>query len=406
MRNSGLLVIAIVLAALFILNNCSENPYFIGNNVLEPKTRLVMDTIYAVQDTFYLTTPEANTIVATNIFLGAWNGVELRPVYRFTELPVNAKFQSIKMMLIGKAAIGEPSQPFTATAYPILNSWTSNTDSVWKAPDQNYDATLPLGTVVINPVETDTFFLEFNEQGLAQFNQWSDTATTVADNYGIILVPENPTFVKQLKSILYDQTDERNIFYTYKLLDDTTLYSDSTASTVDAYIIRGTFNTVSNRDIVSTMSIYSTLLRFDLEPIIEKYGTNIIINSANLQLGIDRENSLIRPGQAANLTGHSLLSDLDTPDIVLDSVQARYFNIVSWSSDTTFAEIGPGVDRQVLAQNFIQTNLREKKYGLNLLIRFSTTSDNLMYYALYKVNEPSRRPRIILTISEVPEPRF
>ena len=393
---------------IIILNSCSEDPQILSKNIFDPSTQgTLKDTVlYAIQDTTYRVKSIVDTRFSSRLFVGEYQGVQARPIMRFVDLPQNAEILSGKIRFITDGVLGAENQPaFTVTAHPVLNYWLSNQDSVWDNPEDNFDPNLILGEMDITPVANDTLYLNLNTEGLNRFTFWADTSNQ-DENYGMILNFSQATFLKYLGSInssIYPQ-----LVYTYRLPGDTTVAEDSLAVTFDAFIYSGNINMQGGLNYASTLFAHATLLKFDLQDLIDSYPDGIVINSANLEIPVDRSNSLFDPIFGAELQILALTSSLDNPTVKIDSTQNVVIQLSQWSEDSSYLEVRAGEDRQYLARGIIQKQVSNTDSLQGILIQFRDLTKFYSYIAFTKRKEPQAalRPRLKLTFWIPPTTRF
>lgn len=393
---------------IIVINSCSEDPQKLSKNIFDPSTQgILKDTLlYAIQDTTYRVKSIVDTRFSSRIFVGEYQGIKTRPILRFVDLPENAEFLSGQIRFISDGVLGADNQTaFTVTAHPVLNYWLTNLDSVWNNPEDNFDANVNLGELEITPVANDTLYLNLNAEGLNRFTLWADTSNQ-EENYGFILDFSQATFLKYFGSInspIYPQ-----LFYTYRLPGDTTVVEDSLAVTFDAFIYAGSFTTQSGLNYASTLFTHATLLKFDFQGFLTAYPDGIVINTANLEIPIDRANSLIDPVYGPELRILSLRSSITDPRIEIDSTQSVVIQLSQWSEDSTYLEIKAGEDRQYLARGIIQKQVSNSDSLQGILIQFRDFTKFYSYIAFTKRKEPNpvNRPRLKLTFWVPPTTRF
>lgn len=390
---------------------CNDNPLELPNETYTPQNvGSVKDTtLFAVSDTTYLVQTHLSTDFSDRLLIGTVDNFQARPIMRFTTLPDSALFQEIKIRFVSAGTLSvNPGQAFTATAYPVLNKWESNTDSVWTDYQQNFDASKPLGDVQISTATSDTLYLILNQNGIDEFNAWSSAISNDA-NPGIILDFSAADFIKYFTS--RNSSENPMLVFTYKNSpNDTTVIADSVIATFDAVVYQGAPTPVANRNYASSFAVYNSLYKFDLENFLSKFPGGVEIISANLQLWVDRGNTLLDPHFGADLRVFKLTSEIENSSVVIDSSTSRIIQFSQWSADSSFLEVNSGGERQRLARQIIQPQLiglqDNKPYGL--AVGFLNNNTHYSYFAFYKRNAGSaaRRPRLILKYQIPPETRF
>lgn len=414
---SELLILLILMLAMLI--GCSEDPVALEKNIYNPDIQgtLKSDTLYATKDTTYLVNTKVNTGFSSRLLVGQYRGLKARPVFRFTNfdsVPDSAQIQGAKVRLTIRGIAGPTTSPsFPVSAFPVQNKWENNLDSI------NYDHTTSLGDTLVTASPTDSLlYIEMNNLGIEKVNFWSDTANP-DENYGMILDfdPGMANFIRYFSSI--NSSDDPSLIVFYTLPDTSGTFSDTISATFDTYIYDGSLFFIPNSDLnyVSTLIAYNTLLQFDLEGFHQKYPEGTVINSANLQITVNRDSSLINPGfDVRNLEILKLTTQIDNQEVVADSTNGLFAGISQWIEDTL--ETKREEDRRRLAQNFIQAQLRNLESPHGMIISFidvvdpntkiSNEKDFYSYLGFYSSENPVKqvRPRLILTFWVPPRPRF
>lgn len=395
---------------LLLVSQCSENPVELQTNIINPAFQgSLRDTVlYATRDTSYYQTSRINTQFANRIFIGRYKGLEARPILRFTNLPQDAQYSEVIVRFTGTGLAGDQTrQPFTATAYPILNSWTTNLDSVWNNYQDNFDPTLPLGALEVTTAGTDTLYLTMNQTGVDKFTEWADSANaSVGNNYGFILDFSDANFIKFWSSI--NASNDPSMIATYQLPGDTTVYHDTTTATYDAFIYQGTGPVISGRDVVSSLIVNATALQFDIKGLNNQYPHGIVISNATLQMPIDWSQSLVDSVFGNTLRLSRLLSDFDSTHVVADSSFNHYVSLTHWSEDSSYIEVRTGGDRNLLARFILQPMIEDTSATTALAIEMFNKVDHYSYFSFYKRHAalPENRPRLVLQYWVPPEPRY
>jgi len=393
---------------IIILNSCSEDPQKLTKNIFDPSTQgTLKDTVlYAIKDTTYQVKSIVDTRFSSRLIIGEYQGIKARPIIRFANLPQGAEILSGKIRFISDGILGADNQTaFTVTAHPVLNYWLTNLDSVWNNPEDNFDPNVTLGELDITPIANDTLYLNLNTEGLNRFTLWADT-TNQEENYGMILDFSQATFLKYFGSV--NSPTNPQLFYTYRLPEDTTQIEDSLSVTFDAFIYSGSINTQSGLNYTSTLFAHATLLKFDLQGFLTAYPDGIVINTANLEIPVNRNNSLFDPVYGPELQILSLLSPIDNPSVEVDSTQNVVIQLSQWSADSTYLEVRSEEDRQYLARGIIQKQVSNSDSLQGILIQFRDLTKFYSYIAFTKRKEPSAadQPRLKLTFWIPPTTRF
>jgi hypothetical protein len=397
-----------------IFLTCSDNPltleYGLDNPLLQGEVR---DTVlYATKDTTYLIQSKLYNQSSSRLPIGSYKGFESRPILRFIlNLPDSAIFTRaiLRLKSDGILSDGNPAD-FAVTAYPVLNSWVSNYDSVWSDYTQNFDPTRPLGEVVVGPALEDTFSIELNEEALGLLSMWADTSK-IEENGGLILDFTEANYIHYLTSINVESevlTIDPMLIFDYHTPTDATTQTDSASATYDAFIYGVDIPTIPERNYLSTQANYSTLIKFDLEGMLEKYSKGIDVLSANLYLPVDKENSLMGENNVVNLFVQKLFSDINTPEVILDSSFTYLMTFNQWTADSSFIEIISGDERKNFARYVIQSQLIDLTSSSALIIDFQDKISHYSYIASYKRDYDNQDlvPKLFLTFRISPSARF
>lgn len=429
----GKLYIAIILifgSLIILFSNCSEEPQTLSSDVLNPNILgTLKDTVlYAINDSSYLTGSQVNTQLSTRLIVGSFKGIEARPIMRitdFSEIPDSATIIDAKIRLLQAGrSTSMGSTPFTVTIYPVLSAWTNNLDSVWSDYQQNFDPTQPYGTFEISPVDTNDLVVELNTDGIDKINEWlarfwQDQATSADENYGMIVDFSSADFIQSYYSINADQDTvlDPRLIASFTIPGDTTITTDTLLFNYDAYLYNGSLPQIPDRNYVSTLFPHSILIQFDVKSFLESQPRDFSLNSANLQLFIDKENSLVDNTFGTGTLVTLKLDKINSISVVADSSLGRFIKTAKWSSDSTIIEVNSGEERKKLARNILQTQLIEIDSTQGLVISFideinnnviQNEKDFYSFLAFYTARDPNLalRPHLIITYWLPPDPRL
>jgi hypothetical protein len=405
-----------------MLISCSENPHQLTVNILNSEIPgIIKDTtLFAVQDTSYQVRTKVNTQYSYRLLLGNSYNFEARPILRFTSyltVPDSAMVDSAKIQLFAAGSISsETPTSFNSTLYPVLNIWTSNVDSVWSDYLQNIDRNKPLGQSQINPSDSIDYIFTLNSDGIDLVKVWADTATDPNNNFGVLVDFEQADFLQYLYAI--NSGKDPQLIISYHLPSDTAVYGDTLNGTYDAFVYQGTIPKIADRNYVSTLLVNHTLLKFELAGFLASQPNELSLISANLQLPIDLENSLIDPYYGlGNQVILKLESSLDNSTLKIDSTVNRFALCTSWSNDSSYLEINADANRTKLAE-MIRQQLSQPQDTNGFVISFidsrnasTTFSDEIQFYsylAYFKRTHlnPAYHPRLKLTYWIPASPRL
>lgn len=401
---------AFLLSLIFMVYlSCDETTEFEKGQLFNPAVQgqLATDTLYAEIDTTYsIAIP--NTRGSDRLLVGSFAGFHCRPILKFTTLPTGATISGAHIKFITADIAGDNPQPFTVKAFPIVNEWVSNTDITWDNYQENIDTTKTLGTLEVNISDNDTLIMEMDSLGLKYFNKWVKE-DSIDFNYGFLLEYYNANFMKAFNS--NRNTKGPQVILTYTFPEDTT-HKDSAYSTSDAFLIESDFNKQANRNYVVSLAPWVTLLQFNTNSLLNKLPDGFIVESANLQLAIDRPNSLFDSGFGAYCNILKLTSDIDNNNVEIDTSvfgsSIYTIDIAKFSDDSSYVEVNIGSERRDFAQLFIQDRVDKPQPTKNLYVGFKSNIDFLSYIALLKHDNQdlSKRPRLILEYWIPPGVRF
>jgi hypothetical protein len=369
---------------LILLVACNEDPHQLIVNIYnEEIPGVVKDTtILVMQDTSHFQTSEVSTQFALRLGLGSVENLECRPIFRFTDyspIPDSAQIDSAWVKLFANGSVNEgSSMPFTARMHPIYNAqydpWKGNLDSIWNDPDLSIDRGTTLSELQITPDDTNDYLFTLNEDGLELVRTWADTATTPDENYGFILDFEIADYIQYLSAI--SSGGDPQLILRYSFPSDTTLYRDTLLANYDAYLFEGDFPRRPDRNYTSTLNVHNTALLFNMNDFLSQAGGEVTILSANLELPLDRGNSLIDPVyDISNLVILNLESDFEKKEIISDSTIGFYAILNSWAEDSSYVQLGANDNRRTLA-NMIRVQLINPEEPIGFMIHIIDNAAN------------------------------
>ncbi|MFZ0390733.1 MAG: hypothetical protein WAN36_09785, partial [Calditrichia bacterium] len=408
---TGLLIFAVIWG-------CTENPVDLEKNLFSSDIQGVLrDTVlYPVQDSTISQDVVVSTQLANRLLIGKLGNFETRIVLKFTNydtIPRNAQINEAKIRFNAGEPIGPVTAPFQMMAYPVLNDWITNLDTI------NFDATALLGeTSVSGAPEDSTLYLELNQQGVDKVNFWLDTAN-VDENYGFYLDFSGAAFIQKFTSINSGASQDPALIVRYTRPGDTLTINDTLMATVDSYIYSGEIPTEPGYNYAATLDIHQTLLQFDLEGFANDFPNGVVINSANLQMPVNRTYSLLDNFYGLfTLQVVRLRSGFNGDSVVVDSSIGLTASISQWSPDSSYIEVLNEADRVRLAQGMVQNQIRDTETEDGFLISFfdavgsgskiANEKEYFSYLAFYRANNPNPglRPRLVLTYWSPPSSRF
>lgn len=396
-----------LIVTLLWLWSCEENPVEFP---LEQAT-LVQDTLYATMDTTFRVPRIITTLASQRLLLGELAGFKFRIIMRFAGFPAAAAtIDSAWIRFTTLEASGEMPVEFTATGYPILQSWIADTSEVWKDYNSNVDFSDPMGEMTVTTGRNDTVFFHFNSSGMTRVNNWADTSSGV-DNFGMALDFSAANFVKEFQARNSSDNIGPFLFIQYRDSTDSVMV-DSLLAISDAFLFEGDFQPIPGRNQVTTLRPRATLLRFNLDTLQQIYPEGIIVESVNLEMGIDWANTLFHQDFKANLEILPLTSSLTDSNITVDSAfvgqETRLVDFSHFNSDSSLLQVSTGGDRQQLARFFVQSMLNNPDLYQGFYIDFKNANQFLSRFTFFRYNDsdPSKRPRLIIQSLKLPEERL
>jgi hypothetical protein len=189
---------------------------------------------------------------------------------------------------------------------------------------------------------------------------------------------------------------------------------DSFLAITDAFLVEGQFQPTPDRDHVTTLTPWATVLDFNLDTLKQIYPDGFIVISANLQLPVDWDNTFPHPDFGPNLQMFPLKTNPATPDtIAIDPAfignAALTVGLNGFNEDSTYIEVREGQDRQKLSIYYIQ-NILNSNPGqyTGYYIEHKFQDSYLTNFSFFKRNyiDPGRRPRLIIQSLRLPDERL
>lgn len=406
-------------AGMALLWSCEENT--LESVATDGGTgQIVADTLYATFDSTYASAIRPSTLGVNQLQLGRLGGYKFRPIMRFFGLPAEPiEVLSAYIAFDVTGSNGTPSE-LTARAHPILNSWLTDTSTVWQDPESNIDDNVTLGEMQIlfqdNSSElAPTQLLVFNQTGLETVTAWADT--TDSTNYGLVIDFDDADMdyilKLQARSVQTPDTLGPALIYRYiaqSAPSDTLV--DTLVAITDAFLVRNDFQPTPQRlHTTPYTNARVSLLKFDFQDLIARYPNGIIIESANLQLPIDWANTIIDDSTGANLrliAADSISSD----SIQINVAYATNINFTvdlrQISADNLYLEVPEGEERRQLALRYAQTLLNVPDAFDYFYIDDKQKDNYLSIFSFFTAAAPApaARPRIIVKSLRLPDERL
>lgn len=410
---------ALVAAIPLFLWNCEENPLPVA--LEDRNSQIVIDTLYARLDTTYTIDKIISTLESDRLLVGATAGFTFRSVLRFSFLavPDSAVLDSVWMRFVALGANGENPVDFTATGYRVTNLWLSDTSEIWQDYSANVDFANPVGNMLLTPASDDTIIFQFTDFGKQLVQGWIDTNYVVptlmdtVSNYGMAIDFTSANFVKELKARNSFEQTGVHLFIRYTAGSDTVMRTDSLLAITDAFLFQGEFPPIPERNQVSSLYPWSTLLDFDLDSLKRKYPNGLVVTSANMQLPVDWANTLTHGGSGPELQILPLINGLSDKDsLEIDSsfigIITRVIDINRYTADSSFVEVTEGNDRRELASTYIQRKLNFPDVYQGFYVDHKAQNSYLARFSFFKhnFNDPGRRPRLIIYSLRFPDERL
>ncbi len=314
--------------------------------------------------------------------------------------------------------IGEMFSDFTIRGYSIRNFWLTDTANVWSDYQSNVDFSRSLGEMII-PGDTtgvnDSLVFIFNQEGLTTLNNWVDTVSSGIENNGLALDFAQANFIQELqaRNTSVNPSIGPYLIYTYTVSTDSGIVqvTDSLLTNSDAFLVKSNFQPIQNRNHTVTLSPRATVLDFNIDTLNQKYPKGIVVESANLQLFIDSQNTKYNKGAGPDMRILPLTSPLKSTNVKVDSTlrspDSRNADLVRFGNGKSYVEVLGGRDRQILAQNYIQRKLNNPSVFKGLYVEFKTLDDYLAYFSFFRYNgDRDKRPRLIIQSLKLPRERL
>lgn len=392
--------------------SCEENPVRLP---LSSGT-IVVDTLYATVDRTDSVHKVLTSIESPRLLLGSLSGYDFRLIMKFFGIPDTITVKSAYIKFVTLQANRDRNlsiaPDFTVNGYRIINGWIADTSAVWKDFRSNVDFSASMGSMIVTPEDSGEVRFEFNDFGVETVNNWLDSLSGVTNN-GLMLDFESAAFIKEFrgKSFL-SVLPGPFLFYTYDSADTT--ITDSTEVSTDAFLWEGVFQPQPERLHTATITPWVTLLQFNLDSLAQRYPSGIIVESANLQLTTDKTNSLIHRGTGPGMQILPLISSLEESKIAIDTAlignDGGVVDLTQFSEDSSIVEVPATVERQQLAQSFIQRyiNATSEKPFQGFYVEFRTNIQYLANFAFFRHDYINRgfRPRLIVVSLRLPDERF
>ena len=420
----------------FIFYQCSENPIdlnpdLVGSNVLGT----LKDTVlYAINDSSYQTESIISTQFSSRLILGSVTGFEARPALRisnFFRVPDSATILNAQFHLVrGGVSSKGMASPLMVAIRPVLNAWTTNIDEVWDNYQQNIDPSASYANFEIDPEDTSDILVELNPEGLDKvidwYNlYWADPDSISPNNTGILLDFQNSNFLQYFYAIntTLDTSSAKllnpGLIISFSLPNDTTIITDTLEFNFDATIYIGEIPKIVDRDYIATLFPHSTLLQFDLKAFLDRLPQDVSLNSANLQLFIDKQNSLIDKNLGISHTVTLELDKITATTVEVDSAKGRFLETSAWGPDSSYIEIKSGDSRRRLATIYLQSQLinidSTSGFVISIIDVLNPPPDVITnernyfsYLAFYTAKDPNPalRPRLTIKYWVPPPPRL
>ncbi len=413
---------AIAFAVLFW--QCEENPQDV--TLTERVSQLTIDTIYANNSNTHRINRRVSTLSADRLHLGSTNGYTFRSILRFAGLPDSIvidsawiKFQSLG---ISKEKNITPVE-FSVPGFPIINPWVTDTSDVWDDYASNVDFTNSMGEVLVTTADSGAFFFNFNEFGLQRLNAWVDTASGIPNNgLALDLQTQTPNFVKEFQGRNAANVVGPLLFIRYQAEMDTVIndtmttilvdQTDSLLSISDAFFFDGKFEKIPDRVHTTTLDTpLVSVLSFNLDTLKRIHPAGVIIESVNIQLPVDWDNTLLNSSLGNNIHILPLTSEVDNDSvrILIEFISNGLdISLSQFTIDSTYLEVPDGIQRALLGSQYVQLMLNSPDFATGFYIEYLQQSQHFSTASFFRHdNSPSQlRPRLIITSLVLPDERL
>lgn len=408
----SILLCFMIVAGGMLLTNCEENPNPIA--LQDRDSEIVIDTLYAIQDTTYALNKVITTLNSERLLLGTQENFTFRIILKFflLDIPDTLEIDNAWIRFITVGAEGEMPTEFSATGYPPIENWIADTSAVWKNYVDNVDFTKPLGNMSVTTADDDTLIFHFNDLGLKRVRLWAGQDTSIRiENTGMLLDFTAANFIKEFQARDISTNQGVYLFVADSITQDSAVV-DSFLAIADANLVDGQFQPVPQRNYTSTLKPWVTLLKFNIDTLKQIYQSGIVVTSANLQLPVDWDNTLIHRDFGPNLQLLPLTSALEDSSVAIDSTFIGIPSVIvylnQYAEDSTYVEVTLGGERQEFSATYIQRKLNFPDVYTGFYIENRIQDQYLANFSFYKYNsaDPKRRPRLIIQSLRFPDERL
>lgn len=336
-------------------------------------------------DTFYQTYVANST--GARLFIGSAGFEQSRIVMHFDLSPRTATVDSVFLQLKPVDVIGTGGV-FTARVYEVLIPW-NDTTATWDLFHETSKGRELASVDFVSIENEDSASIRF-ELPTDLVQSWIDSATYIS-NYGILIEPENASFITELYSgDLYNLASDRPKLTLY-ISEDTTHTELSYDTPNDAFLATTTQSPSSEFLYVADGSALRSFGNIELDSIPDE----ATINRALLILYADTLQSFPDHSKSFGIETFGIRSGEWTfPDVPIDS---SFSITASLTSDSLV------INLTTLIQSWNSGLLENHGF----VLAGSNETQNLLKRAFYSMNGPqAMRPRCEIIYSMPPSTRF
>lgn len=386
----------IVLLSL-IYFGCTDDSTLVDSDrsILNAYGELRKDTLYAVEDTFFIG-GKVNTGQSNRLILGSFGGYNTRFLIKFSKLPADTiTVDTLRLIMRRASVIGDTSKTIGGTIYRVSEKWTEsvNADSAWDLSSSiDYS---PFTSTSFNISGEDTAELIFNLP-TSLVDIWRDT-TGGDKNFGLFFnFDDAESIIKLYSRESVTQLYLPKLVYIYKKSSSETVIYDTAYASQDAGLID--FNGFLDASTIYAGAgyfIYS-FVRFDFSSI----PKDAFISTTNFFFTKDNDKSLIDDDLAQNAYLRDVTTAYqDLPVFQIDSsfTENIYYNIVL--SEETENQLSLAANRRGGAgSKFIQSIINEQVVYGSFYLEHAGKSQGISLYAMMSAGHPDLKLRPYLVI--------
>jgi hypothetical protein len=277
---------------LIITISCSTEDATSPNDKLLIKGAYIIDTLYAIQDTF-IAAPPLRTSYSSKLSVGKYQGFPANFLLRFVFLPPDTiQLDSARIELSGASHYGDGSvSSVMVEAYKVLDTWDrdANMDDYWRTYTPNGDLVYSGEFTLSDSLNDSIKYIIPLDNDLIK--EWQQTEDSLQTGLYFTMASGSPEAVAEIASfntyvaadapklIFKKETDSTAVWDTLIIGDDVTIFPPEEG---------GVFQNTQNVYIAGGNPVHS-FIKFDLSVLPE----NILIYNAELHADLDSSSTLV-----------------------------------------------------------------------------------------------------------------